>query len=224
MPFSLSNPRYSADSQTIGIFYTMSGIIGMFIQFLVFPAAAKRYGVLTCLKAVSLVFPALYMLTPFTVLVGVGAEGSRSSPFLRNFTVFSLLLAKLAAVIFSFPCCTILLTNSAASLNVLGTLNGVGTSISAIGRAAGPAMVGAMFSYGIRAGYAIIPWWFLAVLSALSAVPVYWIVESDGFQAGGDEEEEEQDLEFEPEDGVTYDSTVDEDVVVVGGQNGNPRR
>lgn len=153
------------------MYYVLIGIIGMFIQFLLFPAAAKRYGVLSCARFVALIFPVLYLATPFTALVPGG-------PF-RNFTVFILLLLKLAGSIFGFPCLTILLTNSAASLSVLGTLNGVGTSVAAFGRAAGPAAMGAAFSFGVEKGYIIIPWWFLALFGAVSAVPIYWTVEAD---------------------------------------------
>lgn len=144
----------------------------MMVQFLIFPAAAKQYGVLNCLKVVSIVFPVLYLLTPFTALV----PGS-----LRHVVVFLLMLGKLSASIFGFPCTTILLTNSAASLSVLGTLNGVGTSVSAIGRAVGPALTGSAFSFGVKRGFIIIPWWLLAVFGAVSAVPVFWTEESDGF-------------------------------------------
>lgn len=107
------------------------------------------------------------------------------------------MLFKLFAVIFSFPSCTILLTNSARSLSVLGTLNGVGTSVSAVGRASGPALVGVTFTFGVKQGYIIIPWWILAAVGALSAVPCFWIKETDGFMANNDENEEEEEDEYE---------------------------
>ncbi|KNG82655.1 MFS transporter [Aspergillus nomiae NRRL 13137] len=173
---------FGVDSQTIGLYYTLIGIIGMFLQFLVFPSAAKRFGVLNCLKAMVLVFPVIYLVTPFTALVPES---------LRHVAVFILMLSKLAATIFGFPSITILLTNSATSLTVLGTLNGVATSISAVGRAAGPAICGAAFTFGVKKGYVIFPWWILAIFGTLSAVPIYWTVEPDGFQ--GNDAEEEQD-------------------------------
>ncbi|PYI20031.1 MFS general substrate transporter [Aspergillus violaceofuscus CBS 115571] len=175
---------FGVDSQTIGIYYTLIGIIGMLVQFLIFPAAAKQYGVLNCLKVVSIIFPVLYLLTPFTALV----PGS-----LRHVFVFLLMLGKLSASIFGFPCTTILLTNSAASLSVLGTLNGVGTSVSAIGRAVGPALTGSAFSFGVKRGFIIIPWWLLAVFAAVSAVPVFWTEESDGFHGKEEVEDEVED-------------------------------
>jgi len=154
------------------MFYTIIGIVGIVVQFLFFPAAAQRYGVLTCLKVSSLIFPIIFFIVPFTALVPLA---------LRKVTVILIMLAKLTLTIFAFPSCTILLTNSASSLSVLGTLNGVGTSVSSIGRSAGPALMGVAFSYGVEKGYVIVPWWLLTVLAIISAVPVFWMVESEGF-------------------------------------------
>ncbi|KAJ9387194.1 hypothetical protein DTO063F5_3289 [Paecilomyces variotii] len=201
LPFKFAG-GFGVDSQTIGILYTLIGVIGMFVQFLVFPAAAKRYGVLNCLKVTSVIFPILHVITPFIVLL--------SDP-IRNFAVFLLMLFKLFCVIFSFPSCTILLTNSASSLSILGTLNGVGTSVSAIGRASGPALVGATFSFGVEKGYMIIPWWTLAFVGALSAIPVFWIKETDGFMANSqDDEEDDNDDDDEYNHNEAYEYSHDE--------------
>lgn len=108
------------------------------------------------------------------------------------------MLFKCWCSIFAFPCTTILLTNSAVSLRVLGTLNGVATSVSALGRAAGPAIGGGTFSWGVKRGYVILPWWTLAFLSALGAIPVFWLVEMDGF--GGAEASDSEDEDDDEED------------------------
>lgn len=119
------------------------------------------------------------------------------------------MLAKLTAVVFSFPSSTILLTNSASSLAVLGTLNGIATSVSAIGRGVGPAVVGWAFSIGVKAGYMIIPWWVLAVTSIMGAIPIFWIIETDGFQGNAvqvdsdaeEEEDRDQDQDQDEQEG-----------------------
>lgn len=162
----------------------------MFVQFLIFPVAARRYGVLNCYKVVASLFPFIYAITPFVVLVPES---------IRMATVFVLMVCKLFLVIFCFPCCTILLTNSAANLEVLGTLNGVGVSVSAVGRAAGPALVGQLFTIGVKHGYGIMPWWILTALTVLGAVPVFRIIETDGFAGNqqGDEEEDDDDDDSE---------------------------
>lgn len=174
----------------IGLMSTGYGIVGMIIQFFVFPPLARRYGILYCLKVVAIAFPAIYLITPFTALLPTTKS--------QVGCMFMVMLLKCLCGIFAFPCSTILLTNSASSLRTLGTLNGIATSVSAIGRAAGPAMAGAMFTVGVKRGYVIAPWWFLAAVGAVGAVPVFWLVEGEGF--GGDDEvsdEEEEEIEDE---------------------------
>jgi hypothetical protein len=105
------------------------------------------------------------------------------------------MLVKCFAVIFAFPCSIILLTNSASSLRILGTLNGIAVSISAVGRAAGPAMAGATFTWGLEHGYVIPAWWMLGIISAIGAVPIWWLVEGEGFSRDEDSEDEEEEEE-----------------------------
>lgn len=179
------------DAQTIGLYYTVTGIAGMVIQFYCFPPIAKRYGILTCFKASAIAAPIIFFLTPFIALV--------PEP-LRVPAVLLTMLAKLSATVFGIPCCTILLTNSAASMTVLGTLNGVGTSTSALGRAAGPALIGAAFSWGVKNGFVLIPWWLLGVLGLFAVVPSFWIVEQEGpYRGGGDDDEGDEEIEQENE-------------------------
>ncbi|OAP64039.1 hypothetical protein AYL99_00011 [Fonsecaea erecta] len=176
---------FGIDSNRIGLLFTIYGVFGMLIQFFVFPPFARRYGVLNCLKACCVTFPLVYVATPFTALLPTDSS--------RQGIMMLLMLVKGFCGIFAFPCSTILLTNSAASLKILGTLNGVATSISAIGRAAGPALAGATFTKGVDIGYVVISWWTLAVVAIVAAVPVWFLVEMEGF--GGDQDEDESDEE-----------------------------
>lgn len=193
LPFKFTG-GFGIDSGRIGLLFTVYGIVGMFIQFFVFPPLASRYGVLLCLKAVTALFPIVYILTPFTALF--------PTPLTQQIAMFCVMLLKCWAAIFAFPCTTILLTNSAVSLRVLGTLNGVATSVSALGRAAGPAIVGWTFSIGVDKGYVILPWWTLAAFAVLGAITPWWLVEMEGFGGGDDSEDETGDSDQNSEAGV----------------------
>ena len=150
----------------------------MILQFLVFPPIARIYGVLNSLKVVTLLYPVAYILTPFAVLM--------PTPFLQQSAIFGVMLIKCLAGVFAFPCTTILLTNSAGSLRLLATLNGVATSISALGRACGPYLAGRAFTFGIKIGYVITAWWLLAVFAIIGLIPCHWLVEMDGFSSDDD--------------------------------------
>ena len=164
----------------------------MILQFVVFPPIARIYGVLNSLKVVTLFYPLAYFLTPFAVLM--------PTPILQQSAIFCVMLIKCLAGVFAFPCSTILLTNSAKSLRLLGTLNGVATSISAIGRATGPSIAGGSFTYGVSIGYVIIPWWLLALFALAGHIPCHWLEEMDGFGGKDDESEEDDKTKDTPKD------------------------
>ncbi|KAI4285021.1 MAG: hypothetical protein L6R38_000973 [Xanthoria sp. 2 TBL-2021] len=189
LPFKFSG-GFGIDSDRIGVIFTLYGVAGTMIQFLVFPPLARYYGVLNSLKVVTIIFPLVYVATPFTALL--------PSPLAQQIVMFVIMLVKCFATIFAFPCTTILLTNSAVSLRILGTLNGVATSVSAIGRATGPALSGVMFETGSKKGWAILPWWVLAGFAVLGAIPVWWLVEMEGFGASENTDDGEEGYE-EPE-------------------------
>ena len=123
-----------------------------------------------------------------------------------------------------FPCSTIMLTNSAVSLRLLGTLNGVATSVSAVGRAAGPFFAGVAFTWGLERGYVIVAWWMLGIIAIIGAIPVFMLVEMDGFSkaSDGEDESDEEDLLAYVEDDagtivsgdeVLYETSEDEDEI-----------
>ena len=178
LPFKFTG-GFGLDSDSIGLLFTVYAVVGVFIQFFVFPPLARHYGVLPCLKVVTAMFPVAYIITPFTALL--------PTPTKQQIGILVIMTIKCWAGIFAFPCTVILLTNSAVSLRVLGTLNGVAVSISAVGRAAGPAIGGFAFTIGVDNGYGILPWWILGCFGILGAISPWWLVEMEGF--GGDKDD-----------------------------------
>jgi hypothetical protein len=190
LPFKFSG-GFGLSSDRIGSIFTVYGIACGIIQFFVFPPLCNRFGVLNCYRAAALTFPLVYLVTPYTALI--------QDDKLRYALFMAVMLVKGVVVIFGFPCTTILLTNSASSLRILGTLNGYATSFSGLGRAIGPAMTGSVFSLGVQKGYMIFPWWTLAAVALLGALPSWWIVEGDGPSGkapDSDDEDDEGDDEF----------------------------
>lgn len=184
LPFGFAG-GFGISSGRIGALFTLYGVFGMLIQFMVFPPLARKLGVLRCFRITVLSFPIIYFMTPFTALL--------PTQFMKQAVMLMLMLFKGWLCVFAFPCSTILLTNSAVSLKILGTLNGVSTSISAIGRAAGPALCGFAFTIGVDRGYVVAPWWLLTVISIFAAIPVFWLIEMEGFASKEDESGEESD-------------------------------
>ncbi|KAM0475024.1 hypothetical protein ACHAPX_007155 [Trichoderma viride] len=178
---------FGLSSGTIGTLFTIYGITCGLIQFLIYPPMVNRYGVLNCFKVVSILTPFVYFITPYTSLL--------PTPATRFAAILFVMMIKAFAIIIAFPSTTILLTNSATSLSILGTLNGFATMFSGLGRAFGPASTGLAFSWGVEHGYIVSAYFFLGVVAAIGAIPVFMIVEGDGPTASAynsDNEENEE--------------------------------
>ncbi|KIH94313.1 major facilitator superfamily transporter [Sporothrix brasiliensis 5110] len=184
LPFKFSG-GFGLSSGSIGTIFTVNALISGFAQFAAFPPLCSRFGALRCYRYSCVLLPFVYILTPYSVLLD--NERLRYAVFMLMFVlkgVFTMIV---------FPCVTIILTNSAPSVKVLGTLNGYATLFSGMGRAVGPAMTGAAFSWGVQQGYIITGWALLSVVAVLGAISTFFLQEGDGIEipaqvAGGEEE------------------------------------
>ncbi|KAK3397815.1 major facilitator superfamily domain-containing protein [Sordaria brevicollis] len=191
LPFKFTG-GFGLGSDKIGTIYTVYGIACGVVQFFLFPWFCARFGVLRCYRVATLLFPLVYLLTPYTALI--------QDTHTRYAVFLTLILIKGVAVIIGFPCTTILLTNSASSLRILGTLNGFATTFSGLGRAVGPAVAGAIFTWGVTGrDYIIAPWWFLSAVAMVGAIPSWFIVEGEGPTRSLETDDEES---SEEEEGV----------------------
>lgn len=134
-----------------------------------------------------------------------------------------LLLIKGFAVIVGFPCITILLTNSAPSVRILGTLNGFATMFSGLGRAIGPTCAGAWFSWGVKRGYVLPAFLFLAIVAAGQAIPTWMIVEGDGPSRQDDTDDDDEALLDEIDDGETDDDDRVRSTAIIAGDAADAR-
>ncbi|KAI8623753.1 MFS general substrate transporter [Xylariaceae sp. FL1651] len=207
---------FGLSSGRIGTIFTLYGIACGAIQFVLFPPLCARFGVLRCFRACVIIFPVVYFLIPFTVLI--------ENTHMRYTALLAAMIVKAFAVIVGFPCSTILLTNSAASLSILGTLNGFATTFSALGRASGPALAGVAFSWGVKNNMIGAPWWILGVIAAFGSVPVWMITEGDGLNGqssdSNDAVSDSEDTQAEDdEDAVVFDDDSDDSLDASNGRN-----
>lgn len=182
LPFKFSG-GFGIDSRRIGAMFTLFAVTSTLCQFILFPPLARTLGVLRCLRIAFLIFPFVFFVTPFVSLI--------PNQTTKQIVMACLLVCRGIGGSFAFPTSTIMLTNSASSLRVLGTINGLATSVSAIGRAAGPAIGGELFTWGVSRGYVIVPFWTLSAISLLASIPTWWLVEGKGFGNSADMDAEE---------------------------------
>lgn len=208
LPFKFGG-GFGLDSGTIGIIFMVFGGVSMVCQFTIFPWVTTKLGALVCFRACTFLFPIAYILTPYTVLLPTAN--------LRIAAMIATLVLKALADVFAFPCNTIMLTNSAKSVQILGTLNGVATSLSAIGRAFGPFITGKTFTWGVDHDYNISSWFLLAAMAVAGHIVTWWLREPEGFGDGGDEakgHELSEDIDLETT-GLAQPAWVDNDAPTV---------
>jgi hypothetical protein len=180
---------FGIESRRIGIIFTIFAISCTMCQFLLFPPIARSLGVLRCLRIAFLIFPFVFFVTPFLSLI--------PDPLTREMAMVMLLMVRGVGGTFAFPTSTIMLTNSAPSLRVLGTINGLATSFSSFGRAAGPTLGGGLFTWGVKRGYVIVPFWTMSAIAFAASIPTFWLVEGKGFGDDTEINDEENTIETE---------------------------
>ncbi|KID89730.1 Major Facilitator Superfamily protein [Metarhizium guizhouense ARSEF 977] len=183
LPFYF-NGGFGLESGRIGTIFMLYGVTCGLVQFILFSPMVTRWGVLNCYKACCVIMPMVYILTPYTSLF--------PTPETRLMGLAFVLMLKAFSIIVAFPSVTILLTNSAKSLRILGTLNGFVTMFSGFGRALGPASTGLAFTWGAKHGYIVTAYFFLAVIAVLGAIPVFWVVEGNGLTASVENSDTEE--------------------------------
>ncbi|KAF2027721.1 MFS general substrate transporter, partial [Setomelanomma holmii] len=202
LPFKFAG-GFGIDSRRIGAIFTFFAVSSTIWQFVLFPPIARYLGVLRCLRIAFLIFPVVYFITPFVSII--------PDPWTKEVAMVVLLMIRGVGGTFAFPTSTIMLTNSAKSLRVLGTVNGLATSVSAVGRAAGPAVGGGLFSWGVKRGYVIVPFWTLSAIALLGSIPTWWLVEGKGFGDDSDSDEESVELPQTNEDAANLRGGYDDE-------------
>lgn len=149
---------FGLDTQAIGVIMSVQAVYSMLVNLFVFPAVARRFGVLRIFRFACISWPLLYLITPYTVLL---------PEFLAVPSIYAISFCRCTLHILAYPTNAILIANSVPSLLVLGTINGVAASAASLARAFGPTLAGMLYSTGLRSGYISLLWWVLAGVASL---------------------------------------------------------
>jgi hypothetical protein len=163
---------FGLHSADIGKIFSIYGVLMMLVQFFIFPKLAVKYGSLRVFRWCAPIFPLTYLAAPYTVLIPKLSIGA--------YALIGITLLKKFAEVFAFPSSTIMVTNSAPSLRVLGTLNGIVTASGALSRAVGPIIGGALFTWGAKHEFILAPYIVLTLITASGAFLLKDIVEMEG--------------------------------------------
>lgn len=186
LPFKFIS-GYGLDTKQIGVILSIQGIYSMLATALLFPLIVRRLGALRLFRVITLSYPLLYIITPYLSLL--------PGP-LRMPGIYAVVIWKCTFSTLAYPANAILLTNSAPSMLLLGTINGVAASTASLSRAFGPTVSGFLFSAGLNVGYSGLAWWCSALVACVGAV-----ISLSMSDVGGrmDEQDEKADAEEEEE-------------------------
>lgn len=175
----------------LGSSLAILGIVGLGLQVLLYPWANSRFGLMRCFRCSLLLFPLAYFLAPYLALLpSVTPPPQPASGALIWFGISLVLTLQVSARTFALPASIILVNNASPHPSVLGTIHGVGQSVSSAMRTLGPVAGGYWFGLGLEKGVVGLGWWVIASVSALGCVASLWVKNGSGYEVVLQEEDE----------------------------------
>lgn len=174
MPVFLSTPPSEQDvtlpfkftgglaltTKKIGYMLAVQGFYSLFAQLCLFPFLVQRLGALRTLRLGLFIWTPVYFAVPYLVLL---------PPALQIPAAYVALLGKITLHVICFPSTALLLANTIPSPRVMGSINGLASSVASLSRALGPSITGFLHSQGLHSGFSIIAWWALGIVCVIGA-------------------------------------------------------
>ncbi|KAI8679648.1 MFS domain-containing protein [Fusarium keratoplasticum] len=199
LPFRFTD-GFGLETKVIGFIMSVQGLYSLLSNYLIVPPVTRRLGSLRLFRLLAFSYFALYLVTPYLVLL--------PEP-MRMPAIYLLVIWKCTFSTMAYPSNAILLANSAPSKQVLGTINGIAASTASLCRALGPTLSGLLYSLGLQTGYSGLAWWFSGLVTIVGAYLSSQITE------GGPQEEAVMPEEEDPlmDEGLFTDYDGDDDRV-----------
>jgi hypothetical protein len=152
-------------SPSVGLWLSCFGICGICLQLFIYPHMQTHLGTLGCFRISIFIFPLAYLFAPYLALFpqeGIARWGG----------IAVVLCAQVMARTIAIPSTVILLTESAPSKSVLGTVHGAGNMLSSLATAVGTAVGGVVLARGLERGVVGVVWW--CYLFVIAVVALGW--------------------------------------------------
>lgn len=178
--------------QSVGVAMAILGVIGITLQLLFYPRMSARLGALMSWRVFLLLFPLTYFLVPYLSVVPSTSEPphSKTGPAIW-LSICAVLFIQVMGRTFALPSQAILVNNCSPHPSVLGTVHGLGQSVSSFARTIGPVIGGVVYGYGLSRGYVGLVFWLLSCVAICACLASLLVKEGDGHEIWleGDEEE-----------------------------------
>jgi MFS family permease len=169
--------------QSVGLATSIIGAIGMLLQFTIYPRLNSKLGTAKSYQYFLAVFPLAYALAPLASL----APSSTPAPAQVSgvwvwLSIIVVLFLQVTARTFTLPTSIILLNNCSPHPSVLGTIHGLGQSVSSAFRTIGPVVSSSWYGYGLDVGMVGFSWWMIAFISLAGYVSAIFVYEGSGHE------------------------------------------
>ncbi|KAK1828184.1 major facilitator superfamily domain-containing protein [Podospora conica] len=178
--------------QQVGFAMATLGTIGIALQLLLYPYLSARLGTLLSWRVFLAFFPLAYFAVPFLSLVPSATEPPAPKSGVQVWvSIAGVLALQVVGRTFALPAQTILVNNCTPHPSVLGTVHGVGQSVSSFARTVGPVVGGVLYGLGLEKGVVGGVWWGLSAVAVGGFVASFFVREGSGHEIWleGDEEE-----------------------------------
>lgn len=199
LPFQFMG-SFGYGTTEIGVVLSVQGLYSMIATLFLFPFVVRKLGALGLFRLLAISYPVLYITTPYVVLLPEN---------LKIVGVYALVVWKCTFATMAYPSSAILLTNSAPSLLMLGTINGVAASTASLSRAFGPTVSGILFSAGLKTKYSGLAWWCSAVIALVGAFNSLSMTEKGGRMDDDEKDDPEPALPEQPLEDCALDTAQD---------------
>ncbi|OZJ04906.1 hypothetical protein BZG36_02505 [Bifiguratus adelaidae] len=193
----LSSGGLAFTSHQIGISLSIAGGMTLGVQLLCWPWIQRRLGTLRCFRTALWVYVIIYFLQGYIRELINFHDNVRDNTLVWIALVMALLFKTICSVTV-FTSSMILISNSAPSLSTLGTINGFAQCMASGTRAIGPAVGGALYSWGLAQAW--LPWhlrvqvvWLVLALVGFCTFSLSQKVRAGTFGKGiADDEDEDE--------------------------------
>jgi hypothetical protein len=171
--------------RSVGYAMAIMGITGITLQLLIYPPIHGRLGTLKCYRVFSLLFPLAYTISPFLAAIPAGdnnAAATTTNSILLWLAITLVLLIHVMGRIFVMPASITLLNNCTPHPSTLGTVHGIGQTISAAFRTIGPVLAGYLYAVGNSNGVVGLVWWLMCVVAAVAWLVSLFVQEGSGHE------------------------------------------
>lgn len=167
----------------IGLALAVLGVIGITLQLLVYPQLSHRLGTAKSFRVFLALFPMSYALAPFLSRVPSWAKppDGASGPWVWM-AITAVLFVQVLARTFALPCTAILINNVSPHPSVLGTVHGIGQSVSSLTRTLGPILFSWVFGKGLDVGVVGMAWWVMSAVAIVGWGVAQGVGEGDGHE------------------------------------------